>query len=193
MSKPLPFMRFWPSDYLADTGDLTVEQHGAYMLVLMHMWMAGGTLPDDDTKNARRLGVTLKQWQRYKADLAPLLTTYGPDGDRKLTQKRLQMELNVATENSARQAAKAKKAAGERWERERVLKGMQRGMLGASPQAQPRNAIVTNKDITTSLQNPPREEDVSHETQTTEQLSKLECRDSVTRLLNTNRMKRITA
>lgn len=154
MSKSLPFMRFWTSDYLKDTSGLTVEQHGAYFLVLLHMWQGGGSLPDDDTANARRLGVSTKQWLRYKAVLSPYLTIYGPEGQRVITQKRLQVELNIAVENSARQTEKARKAANEKWERKRLLdaNSMQSSSNAPSrPQAPPRPAIVTNKDTSTTF------------------------------------------
>jgi uncharacterized protein YdaU (DUF1376 family) len=146
MTKDLPFMRFWVSDYLKDTGHLSHEQHGVYLLVLFKMWQRGGTLNDNDKENANLLGMTVSKWRKHKEWLMAFLEAYGPDGARSITQKRLQIERNVAIENSERQGQRAKKAAAERWGRERALKeasGNATSMLGACS----RNAIVTNKNI----------------------------------------------
>lgn len=166
MSKSLPFMRFWPADYLKDTSGLSVEHHGAYLLVLLHMWQAGGTLPDDDAQNARRLGVSLRQWRAYKQALEPYLTVYGPEGQRLITQKRLQVEMNIAVENSARQTEKARKAANDMWERKRLLQASN-GHAPSIHGAPPRDAIVTNKvKPTTSLQPAESPQDVARRLET---------------------------
>lgn len=36
--KPLPFMRFYVDDYMADTAHLTTLEHGAYDLILWNYW-----------------------------------------------------------------------------------------------------------------------------------------------------------
>jgi uncharacterized protein YdaU (DUF1376 family) len=41
------YMPWFIGDYLRDTTDLNTEEHGAYDLILMSLWRAGGSLPLD--------------------------------------------------------------------------------------------------------------------------------------------------
>lgn len=38
MRKPLPFIRFYVDDYMADTPHLTAAEHGAYALIMWNYW-----------------------------------------------------------------------------------------------------------------------------------------------------------
>lgn len=57
-----PFMQLYVGDYLADTLDLTTEQHGAYLLLLMTMWRHDAKLPNDPAKLSRIARVSARRW-----------------------------------------------------------------------------------------------------------------------------------
>lgn len=106
MSAP-PFMQLYVADYLGDTRHLTTEQHGAYLLLLMAMWRAGGALPNDPAKLARMVGLTPVRWGKIAADV---LAFFAVDADR-LTHKRVTAELQKAQRTSeARSEAGARGA-----------------------------------------------------------------------------------
>lgn len=71
MSSKIPYMPFYPSDYLSDrlVRSFTLEQHGAYMLLLMEMWNAGGWLPDEDRLLMMTLGITTRKWKTLRSIL----------------------------------------------------------------------------------------------------------------------------
>lgn len=96
-----PYLPLYVGDYLRDTGYLTLEQHGAYVMLLMRLWSAGGTLPADEAKLARIAGVTVKKWRPIWADLADFFEVE----DGQLSHKRITAELEKAGALRAKRAA----------------------------------------------------------------------------------------
>lgn len=96
------------SAYLADTQHLSLPQHGAYMLILMTMWRAGGWIDDDERKLATICKTTVKKWRQIAGDVRALLIVR----DGKLSQKRLLSEveivLNMVSRNRENGAAGGK-------------------------------------------------------------------------------------
>lgn len=78
MSKA-PAMPLFCGDYLKDTPDLTPEEHGCYLLLLMYTWSNGcKPIPDDDDRIARRLRITKERWlKRIRPVLAPMFDLSG--------------------------------------------------------------------------------------------------------------------
>ena len=119
MSK-LPSMPFVVADYMADTTHLSLEEHGAYLLVLFNMWRHEGFLPDIDADNARLLGVPVKHWLKLKERLAPFLIA----ANGRLSQKRLQIQWNWAIENRNKQSEKGRKGGMANRETQKLKKLM---------------------------------------------------------------------
>lgn len=73
----LPRMDWYPQDYLSDpkTRSMSLEEHGAYFLLLQFEWI-GGPLPSDHSELASLLGVTpevfARLWRRVGACFVPL-------------------------------------------------------------------------------------------------------------------------
>lgn len=107
----VPYMPFYPERYLADDrlAHFTLEQHGAYLLLLMHMWNRGGQLLDDDRYLAGLVHASPKKWQalrqviigpsssltinKHDTQFQPIISFVDPDsGIRFITQKKLRDE-----------------------------------------------------------------------------------------------------
>lgn len=93
-----PYMPFFVDAYIADTMHLTTEQHGAYLLLLMAMWRAGGALQGDDVKLARITRLTPKRWQAARSVVLPF---FRRSEDGTLTQKRLKKEWEFVAQKSS--------------------------------------------------------------------------------------------
>jgi uncharacterized protein YdaU (DUF1376 family) len=103
----LPYMPFYCDVYLVDTSVLSLEAQGAYMRLLAHMWIGGGSVPDDDKRIARMLGVHVNKWVNIRETLEGFLEKPTPG---LLSQKRLQREYHKVEGKSeaARQNALAR-------------------------------------------------------------------------------------
>lgn len=93
-------MPLYVADYLRDTRKLTAAEHGAYLLLIMEYWTAGG-LPDDDRQLARIASMGPAEWKRARANIEGFFH----DGWR---HKRLDAELAKSAEISSKRAASAK-------------------------------------------------------------------------------------
>jgi len=101
-----PAFPLWTDAYLADTTELTTLEHGAYLLLLIAMWRAGGSLPDDDAKLARFTRLGPKQWASMRQSIGHFFKVENG----RLTQGRLLDELEKARSRSkkASDSARAK-------------------------------------------------------------------------------------
>lgn len=94
--------------YLADTRHLSLEEHGAYLQLLMIAWRtADCALPDDDKRIAQMLSVSTAKWRKLKLEVMKFWTL---DAGR-WTQRRLLKERTFVNEKRA----KNREAAEQRW------------------------------------------------------------------------------
>lgn len=113
MTRATPAIPLFGDAYLADTRHLSLEEHGAYLQLMMIAWRIDGcSLPDDDSRLARMLGVTPKKWAKLK----PTVMAFWALENGAWTQKRLTKERRFVAEKSEQNRA----AINARWEANRL-------------------------------------------------------------------------
>jgi uncharacterized protein YdaU (DUF1376 family) len=118
-----PFMQLYVSDFVGDTLLLSTEHIGAYLLLLIALWNAGGQLPADEKKLARCARVTVKKWRSMSVELLPFFMVEKDV----LTHGRLTKEL----QKSARQSD-LRASAGSRGGAATALKNKKAGPANAA-------------------------------------------------------------
>jgi uncharacterized protein YdaU (DUF1376 family) len=104
------WMPVYIGDYLADTMHLSTEQHGAYLLLLFHLWRRG-TLQDDDVVLAKITGLAQKAWSSTRLVLAEFFQIH----DGLWHHSRVERErIRVAAKQQSK-SRQAKLAASSRW------------------------------------------------------------------------------
>lgn len=104
------WMPLYIGDYLADTGRLTTEAHGAYLLLIMDYWRNGAPA-DDDEMLAAITKLPPQRWKKVRQMLEPLFQI--EDGIWR--QKRVEEELTRACSVVANRKAAGKAGAEARW------------------------------------------------------------------------------
>jgi uncharacterized protein YdaU (DUF1376 family) len=113
VKEPKVFMPLFISDYMADTCDLSAEEHGAHLLLLMSMWRRGGSLPNKADRLARIASVSSDRWP----DVWAVIGDFFDEAGDQITQKRLTRELDAARERMAAVSRRGRRAARQRWGR----------------------------------------------------------------------------
>lgn len=129
-----PSLPLFVREYLVDTTDLTLEQSGAYLHLLMHAWAKGGSLPDDERKLAAMAKVSVKKWR----GIWPAISAYWRAENGALTNKRLSQEMKYVTEVSEK-----RRSAGARGGRARSDKSQSLTSSPASDLLKPGSSTKT--------------------------------------------------
>lgn len=128
------FMPLWVKDYLAGTRHLrSAAQHGAYLLLILGLWEAGGRLAADDATLAGHACCTAEEWAVLKPSVLPFFRV----SRGRLTHKRVSAELAKACGKLA-VASKAGKASA-------AARAQKRSGNGATPVERPLDARSTNR------------------------------------------------
>jgi uncharacterized protein YdaU (DUF1376 family) len=113
MSKSAPAIPLFGDAYLADTQHLSLEEHGAYLKLMMVAWRLDGCcLADDDTRIARILGVSAAKWAKLK----PVIMAFWTLTEDGWIQGRLSKERKFVEEKRAKNSS----SANARWEAKSV-------------------------------------------------------------------------
>ena len=102
------FVPLYIRDYRADTGHLTLEQHGAYLLLLMEQWERGSIANDDYALRKILLGNTATK------DVFQVIDDFFTENDVGFVQPRLKAEREKASEIYNRKADAARQVARKR-------------------------------------------------------------------------------
>jgi len=97
LKKPDTYMPLVIGDYLKDTMHLTAQEHGAYLLAIMHYWTTG-PLPDDDRKLAAICRIDRAEWPGVRETVAAFFQV----ADGIWRHKRIDKELERAQRLKAR-------------------------------------------------------------------------------------------
>ncbi|MFZ3191305.1 MAG: DUF1376 domain-containing protein [Candidatus Sulfotelmatobacter sp.] len=103
---------FYWRDYIADTGHLSLAQHGAYMLLMAHYYSTGNPLPADLDQLGRICRCLKHDDAQAVTDV--LAQFFVRDGET-YRHKRIDQELARHQRKAEEYAARAKKAANGRW------------------------------------------------------------------------------
>ena len=94
-----PWMPFYVGDYLKNTANLSLTEHGAYLLLICHYWEAG-SLPTDDAELALITRMSERDWSKHRDKLARLF-------DSGWKHQRIEAELNKSQQISEKRRGAA--------------------------------------------------------------------------------------
>lgn len=119
-SKQLPWMKWFPRDYISSSRHLSLAERGALTDLLFLQWDTG-PLPADHERLARMIGCTLEEFEAIWPAIAEKFMA--PDGLGRLANERLEATRREAMEVADANTRKARVAAVTRWDKHRRAVG----------------------------------------------------------------------
>lgn len=104
------WMPLYIGSYMADTGRLSTEQHGAYMLLIMDYWRKGPP-PDDDEVLASITKLPALRWLKHRPIIANFFKLTGGEW----RHKRIEEEIANALQTHSARSGAGKAGALARW------------------------------------------------------------------------------
>lgn len=107
----LPYFRFFPTDYDADTSHLSLLEDGAYSRLLRTCWMTPGcSLPDDDEWIFRRLRARSEE---EKSAIKSVLIEFFRRADGRVLNDRLMREFEQSADRQKAASENGRKGGGK--------------------------------------------------------------------------------
>jgi len=101
----------YPGDYLSKTHSLTTEEHGAYLLLLMHLYSSDGTLEFSPKMICKLTGLS-----RYKLPkFMPVFNRYFENNGKIFWSDRVLEQIEATNSKNEKNSQKASIAARKRW------------------------------------------------------------------------------
>lgn len=102
-----PWYRRFPDNFIAGTVGLTLEEKGAYSLVLDLMYVRGGPVPDEPRYIAGVCNCSVRKWNAIREKLVSLGKIHVVDGY--LTNERAEKEIENAAKDAQERAENGSK------------------------------------------------------------------------------------
>lgn len=155
------WMPLYIGDYMADTGRLTTEGHGAYLLLLMDYWRNGAP-PDDDDILAAITKLAPARWRQLRKMIEPFFQVTDGSWRHKRVDEEMQRAAGVTEERSRA----GKEGAAARWNKpDGKQDGNRNGKTDGKRIAKPMANAMANawqNDAPLQLPIPSQEESLSH-------------------------------
>jgi len=114
----LPYIKLFPADYLADTQHLTLEEHGAYLLLIMNYWQTGNALRAESQRIASVCSTSVENWLKIRPILSEFFTetTDPATGHLIWTHHRIEEDITAVRNKSIKASMAGRKSAMQRAE-----------------------------------------------------------------------------
>jgi uncharacterized protein YdaU (DUF1376 family) len=126
-----PWYRRFPDNFIAGTVGLTLEEKGAYSLVLDLMYVRGGPVPDEPRYIAGVCNCSVRKWNAIREKLLAIGKLHVVDGY--LTNERAEKEIENAAKDAQERAENGAKGGNKTAENNKNINKIN-GRRPASPQ-----------------------------------------------------------